>query len=249
MEKASIPWLALPDSRPGLVPPFVSMHWLGPVTKRNSAECRLDQTARLTMDACRLPLGRLEAGSAWILLASQSGGFFSVLFLSSTEFAPSLLRASPPEYLVILGAPHRVGKRTTIAVPRSRGLVGGCSGERLRRWEGPGAAGAGSRCWHAAAAWCLGPHQRAHGRSVCCRLPGSGGYCGHPAAHHPPPQHLARVVVPESGHGQCPRHAVALAVASVALRCNGEGELDREGLLMPGQSSRPFGLSGAGQGL
>ncbi len=145
MEKASIPWLALPDSRPGLVPPFVSMHWLGPVTKRNSAECRLDQTARLTMDACRLPLGRLEAGSAWILLASQSGGFFSVLFLSSTEFAPSLLRASPPEYLVILGAPHRVGKRTTIAVPRSRGLVGGCSGEWLRRWEGPGAAGAGSR--------------------------------------------------------------------------------------------------------
>ncbi len=36
------------------------------------------------------------------------------------------------------------------------------------------------------------------------------------------------------------------AAASVVLR-NDEGGMDREGLLLLGQSSRPLGISGAGQ--
>ena len=106
-------------------------------------------------------------------------------------------------YLVILGAPHRVGKRTTIAVPRSRGLVGSCSGERL----GASLEGQGRRVLAPPCDCCL--VQRASTGHKICLLPTSRLL--HPAVHstylH---SRYLTVVVPESGHGHCSPHAVAL---------------------------------------
>ena len=129
MGKAGIPWLpgiACFAASAGSTVCFHALAWPGHETKR----CGLPAGPDGETDEARRP--RRWRGSVWVPLSCIFRPVvFSFFFLRVGICSLSASRISTGDTWKPWAHPTGVGKRTTIAVPRSRGLVGSCSGERL----------------------------------------------------------------------------------------------------------------------